>query len=75
MLNVRLAAAFRPYLQHGCSSPRGRGGGFNPNLTQLVVTKLCSAGTRDPESQGKMLNDLLLPHCGRAVVLEMVLLG
>lgn len=61
MPNVGLAAASRPYLGHGCAPPRGRGGGSNPNIIQLVVPKLCSAGTRDPESQGKMLNACCCP--------------
>jgi len=45
MLKVRLAVAIRPYVQDGCSSPRGSGGCFNPNIIQLGLTKLCSAGT------------------------------
>lgn len=45
MLKVRLAVAIRPYVQHGYSSPHGSGGCFNPNIIQLVLTKLCSAGT------------------------------
>lgn len=42
-----------PLAPHGCSSARGSGGCFNPNITQLALSKLCSAETIP---KGNMLN-------------------
>lgn len=33
-----------------------RGGCCNPNIIQLVLTQLCSAGTSAPKPKGKMSN-------------------